>query len=1561
MAAFTPVGVEFVARGLRQFESRINHVNDGILDLADSIDKLGKEVADTAQKDFNALTEGILDVQDSVRDLGQTMGQQASGGGGLGAFLENAANLGSVIGGIGSVVGPAISAVANLGKAMIGAAIDGAQFFARKLVGVIEASANMAGAFESATNTLGIAASADIAKGTTTFEELSDAALAVGGDVRLIGVDALQSAEAISGLYKAGLTTEQIFGGPLQDYLAGDAELFGALRASIDLAAASELNMVEASELATTLMFTFGREAEDLGIGIEDWVVGAMNNMVQAADASVTSVPELTAALGNAGPILSSYGFKLSDVNTALAVMSQQGIRGAEAGTALRSMFSVMTGGGKKAEKAMKELGVELYDQQGNMFSLGEIVLQFANQMGGTRDIMVEVGGRTAEQNAELKRLKGIYASTAQDLRDYEIGISGVGQSEEARQKSIDQLRLKMVNLGAAIGELESIQGTASKRTIGWTQQELDQRTKNIAGPYGKTALVALLAGEAEGWTNMATAVGDAATIQEVSAKRAESLNSKMEAFQGVIQTLSIGIGVPFRELKKEFLGAALPIIETYGPRFAEMLSGLGESLQEIGRVVFDLDWDAIIGDLLSGDLSTLVEGLSFAGLELGVPEQAVNFVADLIEKGGELVTWLRDTIPGAIATASTYWTDTLWPAMQGVWGWVQGTAIPIIQRTYNWLQDQIPRAVEQAASLWETTLEPAIGTVVGAFENLVAFWDTHGPGIQETASNLFAKFAEITTDLSESVIPFLVEQFEKVSAWYVENGPLIEQAIKTAGEAWSGLSGFVVEAWQVIEPILGGIVDLVLGIVELGMNIAVRDWEAAWGTIVEVATNVGQAIGEAVEGLLDLITKALGGESWDAVKEQWAGNWELFTTIVSTVWANIVTAVSTWLTKAGATIQMWGVSIQAFWEKLWAGIRDWVVQAWTNIIAFFSDAWTTIRDMATTLWQSIVDTVVGAVLGLLDAMGINLNSIVGRWTAIWQDILAIGTEIWDRISGAITERLTIMRDRAAEIWAAISATATEVWTAIVSWVTEQAQAIYDGVTKVIQELKDWWDPIWDGISEKATEIWEAIVTWVSEQAQEIYNSVTKVIGELKDWWGEIWGEIVTETTERSQNIFDAISGAVERIKTWLGEQWESLVKLGGDIISGLVQGVLGGAGKLIEALTSGVEDAVAAVKEFLGIESPSKLFAGLGEEMTAGLAEGLAESTPELLREQAAMVSDLVQAMSDELASASATLKNVLEGVNDLLVKELAPAFEFLAELLEDEALPAFEDLMEMFEDDLVDAIEEAADALEEKFLDAGEKVLRWLQTRFIPALEDLADTLRIDIVQASYTISGVWTGVLIPALNFLAQTLESGARLQVDLLGQAFGNLAGSSQSTATAFGTLNTVVGDVATALGGFRTAIDNVYNQTGLFVTRIVLLAQAFERLAEAIYDTNFQLLRFGALVQGLPPTLPEYLQTHSVSPFEAAVRGIADAVHDLAQEELPALIAVLSSPFLQGGLQATAMAMMGVQQMAMAPVAAPAVYPSRNVSVGPVTIQNGMDEARFMSLFRRAIRTEMGGI
>ena len=315
------------------------------------------------------------------------------------------------------------------------------------IVGAGVASLKMAADFESATNILAIAAR----ESGTPLEDLHDAALLVGKDTQLIGIDAMEAADAMTTFYKTGFTTSEVMG-DLNTYLGEGTNLTGMLRAAIDLTAASDLDLARASDAVAIAIKTFGLNSED--------ATAVANSFVGAADASVAEVSDLTDAMYTFGPTANQYGWSLQDANTALAILSERGIRGAEAGTALRSMMTNMMRDTADTTAALDALNISLYDQNGEMRSLPDIVGQLSQAMSGLSE---------EERNAYIQTLAGTYGMKAmatlldESTEGWEAMTEAIANSATAQE--VGEQRTEGMN-----GALEQFEGAV--QTLGITAGE---------------------------------------------------------------------------------------------------------------------------------------------------------------------------------------------------------------------------------------------------------------------------------------------------------------------------------------------------------------------------------------------------------------------------------------------------------------------------------------------------------------------------------------------------------------------------------------------------------------------------------------------------------------------------------------------------------------------------------------------------------------------------------------------------------------------------------------------------------------------------------------------------------------------------------------------------------------------------------------------------------------------------------------------------------------------------------------------------------------------------------
>ena len=113
------------------------------------------------------------------------------------------------------------------------------------------------------------------------------------------------------------------------------------------------------------------------------------------------------------------------------------------------------------------------------------------------------------------------------------------------------------------------------------------------------------------------------------------------------------------------------------------------------------------------------------------------------------------------------------------------------------------------------------------------------------------------------------------------------------------------------------------------------------------------------------------------------------------------------------------------------------------------------------------------------------------------------------------------------------------------------------------------------------------------------------------------------------KTVSKGITGAKDAIKGKIGE-W---LRVGRDMVGGIVKGVTEKFTSIRDAAVNAVSNAKEAVKKFLGINSPSKVFAAFGRGMDEGLVVGLNEYSGQVADSAEGVGKDAVNTMSKSIA----------------------------------------------------------------------------------------------------------------------------------------------------------------------------------------------------------------------------------------------------------------------------------------------------------------------------------------
>jgi TP901 family phage tail tape measure protein len=382
-------------------------------------------------------------------------------------------------------------------------------------------------------------------------------ALKMGADTQF---SAKEAGEAMVELAKGGLTEAQIKG--------------GALKATMDLAASSGMELGTSANVVVQAMGAFGLSANKSSV--------AANALAGAAAASSTDVEPLTQGLAQCGAQAHLAGWNIQDTTAVLGAFADAGVNGADAGTSLKTMLQRLSAPTGKAAKLMNEYGIKVRNSNGTMKSASEIAQILHDKLGklspAARDVAMQtIFGSDASRAAAImmnngatglaKYTKATYDQTsASRLADSQMGDTN---------KAIEQMKGSLETAGIALSTILN----PIVRDVAGKIQDLANKFTSLPAPVQKVILtiagLAAAAGPAiVGFGKLASGIG---AIQKLLGRLGAGAKVVKDV-SGSVSTLGkVGSGVG-----KVFKGLG-SVFKTVGSGIGSAVKALGSGLKVVG------------------------------------------------------------------------------------------------------------------------------------------------------------------------------------------------------------------------------------------------------------------------------------------------------------------------------------------------------------------------------------------------------------------------------------------------------------------------------------------------------------------------------------------------------------------------------------------------------------------------------------------------------------------------------------------------------------------------------------------------------------------------------------------------------------------------------------------------------------------------------------------------------------------------------------------------------------------------------------------------------------------
>ncbi len=987
-----------------------------------------------------------------------------------------------------------------------------------------------------------------------SLDILRDAALRMGADTAF---SSSQAAEAMLQLGQAGFSTD--------DILTSTEQV-------LSLASAGALDLGTAAGITANALMGFGLKA--------DQTQRVVDLLAMGASISTTDVQGLGLALSYVAPVAHAMGMSIEETTSLIAGLSNAGIEGERAGTALRGSIEALARPTNTVAAIMAKYGISLDDVNPATSTFTEILGVLAAEGVTASDVMGIFGVNAGP---------GVLALLGQGTPAIEAQTAALTDSKDAAQKMADTME------GGAGGAIRQLQGSIEtlQITIGdliadallpWIDRATELFNQLSSLPTPLLQNIIMIAG-------LAAAIGPALIAFGTLIKST-----------GTIITLFSGLPVLFGPIGLALVGiaAAAAIIYTNWDRVGpwlvqqfETLRGVAlalmERVQTLVRDGFEYisNWwsangRAVLDALIAAFQRTVafitpvyeaVRNLVLNAFTLisnwwtqngsGVME-TLRAAFDRIQAAAiPLITTIRDLVERALTGISNWWTGNgngVMNALNAAFTWIITTgsqliavALDLANRALvaisNWWTGSGQSAI---SALWQDLLQVAeavrplipmiITFVQDSLTRLSAWWSTNGPDIIDIANKIGAMIQWAIENVAIPSIRNLMALMPTLSALFAGTRDFILDALSIiinvinhdwAG-AWQACQKLVSDAWENTKVLISAALTYISGLINNRMSTIRADVGTAWGavsTIITVAlgaiyvivSSQWGAIRTAISAALDAI-RAVANTAWNAIRDAITNALNSIRTTSVTIWNSIQTSITSSLNSIRATAQTIWNSILTTITGALNNIRTTSTTIWNSIQASVSNSLNNIRTTASSIWNSILSTITAALNNIRTTSVNAWNSIQSSVTTSLNNIRATAQNIWNSIHSTITSVLNGIRATSQSIWASIQSAITSAMNSIRATIAGAWSSIASGVSSgwasIRSRIQSEINTIISAISNAGSRFYSAAASWVTN----MINGLTSRISALRSAVNSILSLV---STGNSANISTSSSSNV--------------------------------------------------------------------------------------------------------------------------------------------------------------------------------------------------------------------------------------------------------------------------------------------------------------------------------------------------------------------------------------------------------------------------------------------------
>ena len=1227
-----------------------NLTNKGFLGIASVAQNTSNKIPSTFTKAFSAVVSSANNMANKItapiNKVVTTTGNLATQ---VGSKLTNAfSNAGSkaanALNSIGSNTDKASSKTASLVKQIVGVGVAFAAL--NKIKSGITDTVSKAAEFEQKMSNI----KAVTGESSETMKKFNDAAIKAGAET---AYSASEAADAIGELSKAGVSTKDI--------------LNGGLTGALNLATAGELDLKSAAEIASTALNAFKNDNLT--------VVDAANQLAGAANASATDVGELKFGLSMVSAVASGVGLSFNDTTDALAVLAQNGLKGSDAGTSLKTMLQNLQPQTDKAQAKMQELGLMTEEGANQFFDANGKIKSFADISQLLKD---KLSGLTQQQQQQaLKTMFGTDAVRAATIAMNE-GADGANSMQEAISKvtAAEVAKEKLNNLKGAIeglsGSFETLQikvGTAVLPLLTTLVQAVDKFVDKLGQSQGLDNFVNILGqlnpildhfvngtklsgdqlikyrkavmdvtSAIKPLIPLASVVGGALAL-DAALPGIKLLSKGFTSFSGIIGGVVSGPMKLFESGISNLIGLFPKIGGSLAASSAvgmSALNGMTTAMATIMQVALAAIGPATI-------LGLVVAGLGLVNNQFG--KQIDEMLNTVTTKGPELITNLVNGITSQLPQLMASGTEliskfasaisTMIPVlinagMQIVGTLVQGvgqnapslisSALQVVTSFISSVASALPQLINMGMQLLLNlvngiiqNIPQIVSSVQQILSSFVGSITENLPKIIQTGIQILLGLIDGLTQMLPQLLPVALNAILQLIQGLMSNIP---QLMQGAVQIVNGLCNFIV---QNLPMILQAAIQIIMAIVNGLVQNLPQIISAGIQIIISLITTIIQMLPQIAMAGLQIIT-SLASAILEAIPNVLQGAWDGIKNGFSNLWNTITGKSGETSTKVSNDATTTSNSMGSAYSQANMNVTGSMNQMNTNVSSLSTmssnnaiNAAANAKTQTTAQYQGMQNNVSNSTSNLANTVGQNTHSAASVASNNASTANANVSKDFQNMYGNVNQTTASTSSAVNQNMNQASVSASNASNTMYKNVTGSAKNINTGSSKEISAMTRNVNQSMNNMSQTVSSAMNKVTNTVNSGFSKISTSNTQSIRNMVQTLSSGMNQMSSTFSNGMNSMVSMASNVSGRISSAFSYLGNSLYYVGYNAGIGLNNGLANAANTIYNTANNIANNVANQMRAALDIHSPSRVMAKIGGFVGSGLVNGMQAMLPEI------------------------------------------------------------------------------------------------------------------------------------------------------------------------------------------------------------------------------------------------------------------------------------------------------------------------------------------------------------